>query len=89
VGEVAAALGAGRRRKGAPVHPGVGVELTRKLGDTVAAGEPLAWVHARDADSAAVAVARLQEVVAVGPEPPSVPPVVHEVIRPLNRPPHA
>ncbi|MBX6378051.1 MAG: thymidine phosphorylase, partial [Clostridia bacterium] len=32
VGEVAAALGAGRRRKGEPVHPGVGVELTRKLG---------------------------------------------------------
>ena len=45
IGRAAFVLGAGRLRAEDPVHPGVGVTVLKKVGDTVAAGEPLARVH--------------------------------------------
>lgn len=57
VGEAVLDLGAGRRTKADPVDPAVGVVLHKKVGDPVAAGEPLATVHARTA-AAAEAAAR-------------------------------
>ena len=38
-------LGAGRRRADADVDPAVGIELCRKVGDTVEAGAPIARLH--------------------------------------------
>jgi pyrimidine-nucleoside phosphorylase len=46
------ALGAGRDRKDATIDPSVGVVLEKKIGDTVAAGETLAVIHARSAGDA-------------------------------------
>jgi pyrimidine-nucleoside phosphorylase len=43
----ATALGAGRGAAGASPDPAVGVVLNKKIGDKVATGEILAWVHAR------------------------------------------
>jgi pyrimidine-nucleoside phosphorylase len=48
IGVAALRLGAGRRRKEEPVDPAVGVELLRRVGDHVAAGEALAILHHRD-----------------------------------------
>ena len=50
------ALGAGRDRKDAPIDLAVGIVLQKKVGDQVAAGEPLAIIHARS-DAAAESVA--------------------------------
>jgi pyrimidine-nucleoside phosphorylase len=50
------ALGAGRDRKDAPIDLAVGIVLQKKVGDQIAAGEPLAIIHARS-DGAAESVA--------------------------------
>jgi pyrimidine-nucleoside phosphorylase len=50
------ALGAGRDRKDGPIDLAVGIVLQKKVGDQVAAGEPLAIIHARS-DAAAESVA--------------------------------
>lgn len=47
LGWVAMALGAGRQRTFDRIDPRVGIELTVKLGDSVAIGQTLAWVHAK------------------------------------------
>ncbi len=60
VAELALELGAGRAVKGGPVDHAVGVVVHRKAGDEVAAGEPLATVHARSAVPAERVVAVLQ-----------------------------
>ena len=48
VGEVARWLGAGRLHPEQSIDPVVGIELLVRPGDEVAAGEPVAVVHARD-----------------------------------------
>ncbi len=55
VGLAALRLGAGRRTKDDPVDHAVGVVCQAKRGDSVAEGDVLALVHARDEASAAVA----------------------------------
>jgi pyrimidine-nucleoside phosphorylase len=55
VGIAALELGAGRRTKDDPIDHAVGVVCRAKRGDTVAAGEVLAQVHARDDRSAELA----------------------------------
>jgi pyrimidine-nucleoside phosphorylase len=54
VGETVVGLGGGRLRKEDGIDPGVGVVLCKKIGDSVAAGEPLARIHARDSTGAAM-----------------------------------
>jgi pyrimidine-nucleoside phosphorylase len=53
-------LGGGRRKKGDAIDARVGVMLQAKVGDRVAAGDPLAEVHAAGEQAAAVAVKRVQ-----------------------------
>jgi pyrimidine-nucleoside phosphorylase len=48
VGEAAVTLGAGRARKSDPVDHAVGFLIHHKVGDRVAAGEPLFTIHAND-----------------------------------------
>ena len=63
VAELTLELGAGRAVKGGPVDHAVGVVVHRKAGDAVAAGEPLATVHAREpvADERVVACFSFEE----------------------------
>jgi pyrimidine-nucleoside phosphorylase len=56
VGIAAMRLGAGRATKADEIDHAVGVVCLRKRGDRVAAGEPLAEVHARDEAAADAAV---------------------------------
>jgi pyrimidine-nucleoside phosphorylase len=51
LGEAVVELGGGRRRAEDAVDPAVGIRLLRRCGDRVAAGEDLAVVLARDADT--------------------------------------
>ncbi len=48
LGQLAVALGAGRRRSEDSVDHAVGIELCQKPGDRVAHGEPLAVLHVRE-----------------------------------------
>jgi pyrimidine-nucleoside phosphorylase len=63
VAEAALELGAGRRAKGEPVNPAVGVEVLARVGDRVAAGEEIARIHARSAEAAGRAAQRLSQAV--------------------------
>lgn len=46
-GNAAMLLGAGRREKNDPIDHAVGITLLKKVGDAVAAGEPLCVLHSR------------------------------------------
>lgn len=84
VGGVAVALGAGRRVKGAPVDPAVGIVLAVGIGEAVAAGQPLAQVHARDDAAAAAALDALAALVVLDPAPRAVPGAdAHDVLGPV------
>lgn len=48
IGRAAVALGAGRAKASDTIDHSVGFSAIRKVGETVAAGEPLLMVHARD-----------------------------------------
>jgi len=60
IGLAVVELGGGRHKATDAIDPRVGLSRVQPLGTHVAAGEPLAWVHASDAASGARAVAQLQ-----------------------------
>ena len=66
LGLVVVGLGGGRRRPGDPIDPRVGLSRVRPLGTAVAAGEPLAVVHAADEGTAEAAVAAVQAAFTIG-----------------------
>lgn len=72
IADAALGLGAGRRRKGDPVDPAVGIMVRARVGDRLAPGDALAEVHARTPDAAAAAEARLREAFRLSDE--AVPP---------------
>jgi thymidine phosphorylase len=80
VGQAAAGLGAGRRRKEDHIDPAVAVELTAKLGDRVEAGERIGRILARDHAAAEAAANELLAALRLGERPSPPPPLVHQVI---------
>ena len=68
LGEVVVDLGGGRRQPSDSIDPLVGVELQRVLGDPVAAGEPLAIVHANSSAALQTASERVLAAMPVGDE---------------------
>jgi pyrimidine-nucleoside phosphorylase len=80
VGQAALHLGAGRRAKDDAIDHGVGIVCLRKRGDRVAAGEPLAEIHAATEVAADEAMPELMAAYAIGDEPPPERPVVLDVI---------
>ncbi|MBC7104401.1 MAG: thymidine phosphorylase, partial [Firmicutes bacterium] len=79
-GEAALLLGAGRTVPGAPVDPGAGIVLHKKVGDPVREGEVLATCYAATPEAAAAGAARLEEGLAVAPAPPPPRPLIHAVV---------
>jgi pyrimidine-nucleoside phosphorylase len=73
-------LGAGRRTKDDSIDHAVGVVCRRKRGDSVAAGEALAEIHARNEDAAARAVAEVLTAYELVDEPPASRPIVLETL---------
>jgi thymidine phosphorylase len=47
IGQLIIELGGGRRVKGDPIDPSVGLEMLTRIGDTVAVGQPIARLFAR------------------------------------------
>src|SRR6476659_3916520 len=80
VAVVAMELGAGREVAGEPIDHAVGVVCLRKREEEVAAGEPLAEIHARDEAASEAAEAALLAAYEIGDEPEPRP-LVLDVIR--------
>jgi pyrimidine-nucleoside phosphorylase len=80
VGQAALQLGAGRRTMDDSIDHAAGIVCFRKGGDRVAAGEPLAEIHARTVAAADDAARRLSAAYAIGDEPPAQRPVVLDVL---------
>jgi pyrimidine-nucleoside phosphorylase len=74
-------LGAGREVAGEPIDHAVGVVCLRKRGEPVAAGEPLAEIHARDEAAAKKAEASLLEAYEIGDGQVVPRPLVLEVLQ--------
>jgi pyrimidine-nucleoside phosphorylase len=80
IGTAALHLGAGRRTKEDVIDHAVGVRCLKKRGDSVAAGEPIAEVHARDETAAEQAADEVRAAYGFGDEPPSQRSIVLETI---------
>jgi len=80
VGLAALELGAGRRTKDDVVDHEVGVVCHVKRGQTVAQGHLLADVHARDEQSAAVAVEAVRDAYELGDEAPRAHGILLDVV---------
>ena len=80
VGMAAVYLGGGRAQKGDSVDHAVGIVLRKKVGDVVAAGEPLCLVHANDEERLAAASERLAAAYRFSPEPVQPPPLFYRKI---------
>jgi pyrimidine-nucleoside phosphorylase len=80
VGQAALHLGAGRRAKEDEIDHSVGIICLAKRGDRVAAGEPLAEIHARSEEAAAEAGRELAAAYELADEPPPERPVVLDVL---------
>jgi pyrimidine-nucleoside phosphorylase len=80
VGQTALHLGAGRRTKDDSIDHAVGVLCLRKRGDRVAAGEPLAEIHAATEAAVDEAAQELAAAFTIADEPPPQRPVVLDVL---------
>lgn len=70
VGKIASYLGAGRVKKEDSIDYAVGVELVKKVGDSVLNGDTLAYIHANDEQKAKNATKRLQQTYKISKERP-------------------
>ena len=76
IGLVVVGLGGGRRRVEDGVDPAVGLSEVRGIGDPVSHDRPLAIIHARDHDAAALAAAALAAAFQVGDAAPKTNPII-------------
>lgn len=73
LGQLVVELGGGRTQPGQSLDHAVGLSDVVGRGDAIAAGQPLAVVHARSADVADAAAAGVRRALRIGPEvPPAV-----------------
>lgn len=81
VGMVSMHLGGGRATTESEIDLSVGVVLHKKVGDSVAAEESLATIHAADEVSARAAVQELAACYTITPEQPEHKPFIKAIIR--------
>jgi len=77
LGRASTDLGAGRKRKGDPIDPGVGIVFRPKIGDRLETEEEIGTIHARDETAASECVRRVLSALTVSQGPVEPPPLVH------------
>ena len=77
LGELAAALGAGRQRKDDVLDLSVGLEVLVRRGDRLASDQPAVRVHGRSAEDVAWVLAELPAVIGIVDGEVAGPPLVH------------
>ncbi len=80
-GECCVVLGAGRETKESEIDLGVGIVLSKKVGDRVNAGDVLATLYANDEKRLDEAVKRFECVYHIGPKAPERPVLIKDIIR--------
>lgn len=81
VGKIAMHLGAGRIRKEDNIDYGVGIELVKKVGDSIIKSETLAYVYANDEKKCNEAVEQLRKVYQIGEQKVDKIPDILEIIK--------
>ena len=81
VGICSLILGGGRETKESEIDLSVGLVLCKKVGDYVEAGEPLAVIHANDADRAEQARARYLKACTIAGDAPERTPFIKDILR--------
>jgi len=76
LGRASGELGAGRKRKGDPIDPAVGIVFRPKVGDRLEKEEEIGTVHARDDEAAATCAARVLAALTLSEGPVEAPPLV-------------
>jgi pyrimidine-nucleoside phosphorylase len=84
VGQAVVALGGGRRRKGEAIDLGVGATVHVRIGDEVAAGEPLLTLHHRAGRGLEEALGLLAGAARFAEGAPPAQPLILEVLRPTG-----
>lgn len=77
LGRASGDLGAGRKKKGDPIDPAVGIVFHPKVGERVEAGEELGQIHARTDEDADACVARVLEALTITDVEVEAPPLVY------------
>ena len=77
LGRASTDLGAGRKKKGDPIDPAVGIVFRPKIGDPLEAGEEIGTIHARDEAAARECVPRVLSALTMSSTPVEPPPLVH------------
>lgn len=80
IGEVVRDLGGGRLQKDSVINFHVGVDQIAKPGEKIHAGEILARIHAAAQPASEAAQAKLQNAFTISDEPPSLLPLILEMI---------
>jgi pyrimidine-nucleoside phosphorylase/thymidine phosphorylase len=80
IGHAGMLLGGGRETVDGQIDPTVGFVFHKKVGDPVAAGEPIVTVHVGKASRRDAALARLREAIVVGAEAPARGPLILEIL---------
>lgn len=81
IGMVSLKLGGGRVTKESGVDLSVGIVLNKKVGDTVAAGETLAIIHAANAEDAAMGEELLRQCICLSDTAPNRQPFIRMIVR--------
>jgi len=77
LGRASGDLGAGRKKKGDPIDPSVGIVFLPKIGDRIVAGQQLGRVHARSDGDAEACIRAVHAAMTIGEEPVEPPPLVY------------
>jgi pyrimidine-nucleoside phosphorylase len=77
LGRASGDLGAGRKRKGDPIDPSVGIVFLPKIGDRLVAGQEIGRVHARSEGDAEAGIRAVHAAMTIGDEPVEPPPLVY------------
>jgi pyrimidine-nucleoside phosphorylase len=77
LGRASVDLGAGRRRKGDPIDPAVGIVFEPKIGERVERGQPIGAIHARSQQAAEAASRRVLAAISLTDRPVREPQLVH------------
>lgn len=77
IGHIAMILGAGRATKEDKIDPAVGLEISSKVGDPVAQGGVLAYVHAPNEELGQAAVQQVLNCFQITDQPPAKTPLIY------------
>jgi pyrimidine-nucleoside phosphorylase len=77
LGRASGELGAGRKKKGDPIDPAVGIVFLPKVGDGLEAGQELGQVHARTDADAETCIRSVLAALTLSDGPVEPPPLVH------------